>query len=529
LKICDLSQIEGVEISRRAEFCIVGGGFAGLVVAWRLAKAGRKVVLIESGDRDPDTRFNELDASKPEIRYKGGAERYRGLGGTSAHWGGRLLPLTTHDLGPRPYLSIGGWPFGAGELDVYRPEIERLFGLDHSSYEVDFLDDIDSPAFLRSDPAVACRFPKIPSFSHRNLARNLKTSLQRHRDLEIWINGTACDFALDRDSERLTAVVALSMNWKRLTVSAETFFFAAGTLETTRLVLLLDALSEGHAFRRCTVLGRYFHDHLSVQAGVVRPLDRFGTNRLLGYRLIGSTQRRIHFELTPAAQEADAVASAYLDIRMSFPQASPFFALRGVARSLQGRGSSREERQALWALLDIGLLARAGYWRCRYGQLYLPADVALFADLRVEQVPQWQNRLTLSQRRDAFGVPILKLDWSPTELEEKTFRSAYQHFRSYWQGSGFEQNCPVEWDLPFGNMQRIVDQAEDALHPSGSTRMGLEPTFSVVDGQLRCHHVHNLSIASAATFPSSGSANPSLTIMQLALRAADSRLKEAAT
>jgi choline dehydrogenase-like flavoprotein len=51
--------------------------------------------------------------------------------------------------------------------------------------------------------------------------------------------------------------------------------------------------------------------------------------------------------------------------------------------------------------------------------------------------------------------------------------------------------------------------------------MGDDPATSVVDRQLRVHAISNLSVASASAFPSSGSANPTFTIMQLAMRAAD--------
>jgi choline dehydrogenase-like flavoprotein len=66
-----------------------------------------------------------------------------------------------------------------------------------------------------------------------------------------------------------------------------------------------------------------------------------------------------------------------------------------------------------------------------------------------------------------------------------------------------------------------VDSATDRAHPAGSTRMGINPLDSVVDPRLRVHRIPNLSVASASVFPSSGSANPTLTVMLLAMRAAE--------
>ena len=65
----------------------------------------------------------------------------------------------------------------------------------------------------------------------------------------------------------------------------------------------------------------------------------------------------------------------------------------------------------------------------------------------------------------------------------------------------------------------MVDSAIDLAHPAGSTRMGINPRHSVVDPRLRVHRISNLSVASASVFPSSGSANPTLTIMLLAIAA----------
>jgi choline dehydrogenase-like flavoprotein len=48
--------------------------------------------------------------------------------------------------------------------------------------------------------------------------------------------------------------------------------------------------------------------------------------------------------------------------------------------------------------------------------------------------------------------------------------------------------------------------------------MGTDPKTSVVDVDCRVHGVANLYIASAAVFPTSSQANPTLTIVALALR-----------
>ena len=58
-------------------------------------------------------------------------------------------------------------------------------------------------------------------------------------------------------------------------------------------------------------------------------------------------------------------------------------------------------------------------------------------------------------------------------------------------------------------------------HHLGTTRMASDPKAGVVDADCRVHGVANLYIAGSSVFPTGGCANPTLTIVALALRLAD--------
>ncbi|WKJ89568.1 GMC family oxidoreductase [Methylomonas montana] len=70
----------------------------------------------------------------------------------------------------------------------------------------------------------------------------------------------------------------------------------------------------------------------------------------------------------------------------------------------------------------------------------------------------------------------------------------------------------------------LIKQAENnerLAHVCGTCRMGDDPATSVVDKFNRVHDFDNLTIIDSSFFPSSGGANPSLTIAANALRVAD--------
>ena len=65
-----------------------------------------------------------------------------------------------------------------------------------------------------------------------------------------------------------------------------------------------------------------------------------------------------------------------------------------------------------------------------------------------------------------------------------------------------------------------------ARHHMGTTRMSIEPGEGVVDAECRVHGLDNLYIAGSSVFPTSGNANPTLTIIALAMRMADHLKRE---
>ena len=512
-----------------ADVCVIGAGIAGLFAATRIARSGKRILVIESGGRtfDPEVhRLNEVDDAFGS--YTGAVNgRFRGLGGTSTRWAGRLLPLTAHDIGDRAYLGIPPWPIDILELNRYRSEIETVFEVDAGSFEEDILDQLDRRRLTpRGDPDFALRYPKWADFKNCNVAYQLRAEIEQGKNLDICLEATVTGFEFDTGTGRLMAISAASLSGRKLRIKAPEFLIAAGTIEATRLLLLLDLASKGRAFARCQVLGRNFQDHLGVQVGELRLSNRSLANRILGYHFIGSTRRSLHLEMRPSVQQSEQVASGFAQIIMGVPETSPLYAIKKIFRGFQRGEFALDQKDLLSFIRDPALMLEGAAWRFIRHQLHWPRNSTLGVHVWIEQLPHWENRITLSEKRDRFGVPMARIEWRKTDADERTLQACVARLDSYWKRNLLSQCSSISWLPGVRNASApAIGHAVDVLHPSGSTQMGLDPSKSVVGPDLRTHSVRNVSVASASVFPTAGSANPTYTIIQLALRAADAITK----
>ena len=228
---------EESETPANCSVCVIGGGIAGLIAAYRLSASQRRVIVLESGGRRPNREFDPFNVIEQttETYQNAVAGRVRALGGTSNAWGGRMMPLAPHDIGPRDYLGLSGWPIDMAELDRHVPEIERLFRLDQGPYE-----SMPASPLVPDDPLrgghedMTARWSKWPTFRWRNIAHVLRETIANRANPTVWVNATVCGFIVDDAAGRLEGVNARSINGRRLTVAANSFILAAGTLETTR-------------------------------------------------------------------------------------------------------------------------------------------------------------------------------------------------------------------------------------------------------------------------------------------------------
>jgi choline dehydrogenase-like flavoprotein len=137
-------------------------------------------------------------------------------------------------------------------------------------------------------------------------------------------------------------------------------------------------------------------------------------------------------------------------------------------------------------------------------------------DFHAEQIPNPQSRITLTSTRDALGLPRLNVDWRYTPDDVRTVSTSMALLARDVEASGVGR---LSYE-PESVEREMTRYGAYGGHHIGTTRMGVDPRTSVVDRDCRVHGVDNLYIAGASVFPTSSQANPTLTVVALALRLA---------
>ena len=150
---------------------------------------------------------------------------------------------------------------------------------------------------------------------------------------------------------------------------------------------------------------------------------------------------------------------------------------------------------------------------------------SLYLMTRGEQAPNPDSRVLLSAERDSLGNPRADLDWRLGELDKHSQRVLVRTFDAELRRLGRGSATPSDW-LADPDPQWPIDPTVGNhplanYHQMGGTRMSADPGAGVVDADCRVHGYANLYVAGSSVFPTGGWANPTMTIIALALRLAE--------
>lgn len=502
-----------------AVVAIVGAGPAGITLALELDRAGVPVRLLEAGGLRHERRVQALLAGEVVGGYAPLREsRLAALGGSTQVWSGWCRRLDPLDFAARPWIAPVGWPFP-------RTALEEAYRRAHALLGVDDADDDPATWERRSGATrLAASSPDVATAIFRQsevrFGERWRDALAQAAGIDTILHAAVLRLRPAPASARIDGVDVAGADGRRFAVRARVVVLAAGGIENARLLLLSGGSSGQPIGNARGLVGRHFIEHLFVEPGRFVPAAAGGPPGL--YDSIAATGG--------AARGALALAEAVL-IRERLPNAA--FVL--MPAHLAGATAADPSVQALYQLWDK-LRGRA----VPGGELALGARVArapgsMVAAVRrralarsaaggarrvrvlAEQAVQDEHRVTLGATVDRFGRPLARVHWDVTERDLDGVRRSWCLLDQALRRAGAGGLALDIADDPAGWRGATAI----GKHPMGATRMHPDPSLGVTDANARVHGTANLFVAGSSLFPAGGYANPTLTIVALAIRLAE--------
>lgn len=445
-----------------------------MVCAVGLAQAGKSVLVLEGGDKDWSEESQSI--------YRGDVVgdpyfdldvcRLRQLGGTSNHWLGWCRPLDEIDFDPKRGLSPG-WPIRKVELDAYLEAACRILELE--GFEGDLHlpgGTIKEVQFQRSPPV---RF-----------ADKYSDTLEQSKALAVALNANVV--GLETNGQAVTGVEAIDGEGKPKHVRANIYVLAAGGIENSRLLLWSNERTNEQIVKDPGTLGRFWMEHPHHELGEAILTKEFAP--------------RVNDQSFFAPTKEAIWDGGILNGRV-WVVPSPYESTKRLIAELACVAPTASQR--FFEMFNKNLVCGAR------------------VQLSFEQEPRSENRVELANERDRLGLPRTMLYWRKSDQDLQTARGVAALFGEWLARSDAGRLRTLPWLT--GREDWPDDDELAGQHHMGGTRMASTATEGVVDENCKVFGQRNLYVAGSSVFPSGGYANPTLTIVQLALRLVDRILK----
>lgn len=473
-----------------ADAVIIGSGAGGATAAWRLARHGLRVMLIERGARlhpDPGAAsvgrylYHELRDPAGALAYVGGATKF--YGAALYRFRESDFACVAHESGVSP-----AWPFGYAELAPYYAEAEQLYRV-HGAVG-------DDP----TEPPRAAAYPH-PALPQHPIMGAFADGLRRAgvhpspipRGLDFGPEGrcvlcATCDaHYCQRDAkwDAETAALAAAAGLPNFTLRSETECVQIRTDAAGRRVTgvrLRDAGGECHirAGRVIVSAGLPGSALLLRRSRNAAHPEGLGNHagalgRHLGGHAVGMVFPLLSRRPLPAFHSKDFAVH-------DFYHGAPDWAFPlGVIQT--GGQTPFWETAPRWQRRAAEWIGRRSLICFTMGEA-LPTAASGFGFEGDAMGPRTapQYNLRSFEKLRAITVALFR-------------RAGYRSIA--------RRRAPYLW------------------HETGTARMGDDPANSVVDRHCEVHGIAGLYVVDASVLPSAGAVNTGLTIMALALRAAD--------
>ncbi len=515
--------------------CIIGSGAGGSVVAKELSSQGLSVVVLEAGKRftalkdftvaslkdwerakrDHLHKFNAPKIDKVTLSNPGNAKPHvaYGVGGGTQIYLAYLLRFLPHDFKTYTIDGVGAdWPITYEDLVPYYRKVELELGVSGKSGDPWFpsVEKYPNPPFefsyaakifKKSFDKMGIRLWNRPTgrisrpFDGRpacvkcgqcssGCMINAKSSTlvtyipkaEKTGNAEIRSECAVTQIKSDKNG-KAHSVLYVDKNNTEHELKAKLIVLSAGTIQSPRILLnSKSSLFPDGLANSSGLVGKYYMQHLALSAGAVFH------ERLDSFRGYGGAAT---FDFSKTDSNNSYARGYYIAI------SNYRFGPVKAALKFSGWGSGHK--------------------------IYMKNNFGHTAGLSTsgEMLPDERNRVALdSNTVDHYGMPVPRISLEPRKNEKLMLKAIEKKLREIYDVAGVKKVMKMSYKTGSG------------AHNMGTCRMGNDSKKSVVNSYCQSHDVPNLFVIDASCFVTSGTSNPSLTVMAIAKRSADYIVEE---
>lgn len=536
------------------EVCIVGAGPAGITLAREFIEQDFRVCLLESGNFEFDQETQSLcegetigdnfpSLNEMRRRQYGGLANAWGIDIYNQQIGLRHTPLDEIDFEKRDWLPYSGWCFNKSHLNPFYERAQAVCKLGSFAYEVEAWEDTQSPRLpFKGDNVTTSMF----QFGPRDIfTKEYREKINRSPNVTTYLNANVVDIETDETSKTVTRVRVACLQANKFWVAAKVFILATGGIENARLLLLSNRIQKAGLGNQNDLVGRFFMDHPLIRSGTILPNNRqiFNSTALYDLRRVNNVPVMGKITLAPEVMNRQKLLNMSA---LLFPRNNEFFtaifpkhnefrtagktSLKILLAASRGKIPQDVPKHLMNVIKDFDSLFVQWYEKhfkkqsifsnlSQGGWSYLKDKEQKFTMFEVisqtEQAPDPNNRVMLSSQFDKLGCLKAQLNWRWTETDITSIKTSQAILAQEVARAGLGQ-FQIESD---GELPQVLSISTH--HHIGTTRMHDDPKQGVVDANCQVHGISNLFLAGSSVFPTGGFANPTLTIVALAIRLAD--------